>query len=241
MKKIDILKNLKTKVLASTVAATVMAASPVSASAEKISAQDLLDQLINGKSITLDEAEASYIDAIEQAVRMNGANLLGEEVNETYSNLLQGKYSDVAEKTEVLMDLATQMDYLLDLDYNMTYPRSIQIEQVANYTCNELKTLGVSEIPSRYRYELTGQMQTITPSAVINKAKDNRELKEETYVIINAMDRGYYDDKCYEDVNPHTGVDYTADITMLAAEAALIGLTFKSKKEQKGKEKVKTR
>ena len=238
MKNIDMLKNMKTKLLATGFAATLAASSASVVASADTTAQDLMNDLISGKQISLSEDKvATYIEPIKKAVLNNGANLLPEDVEKIYNNLKNNQSKD-REKDQV--KLAMSVDYLLDTNLCSSYPQSIQLETVAKYSCKELKELGYDTVPSVYMTKVTGEENLIKLNVIESKARDNKIQKEDSYIIINAIDRGYYDDKCYgiEDPNPETGVDYTAEITMLAAEAALMG--FK-KKEEKGKTKVKTR
>ena len=240
MKNVDILKQIKSKVLATGVAATLVASSSSVVASAEVTAQDLMNDLINGKPISLTKDQvATYYEPIKQAVINNGANLLPEDVEKLYNKLKNNK-SENRELDQV--ELAMSVDYLLDTNMCSSYPESLQLETVANYSCNELKKLGYDVIPSLFMTKQTKEQNLIKIDVIIKKAKDNRNQKEGSYIIINAIDRGYYDDKCYNipDDNPPTGLDYTSQVAMLAVEAGLMGLTFK-RKEEKGKEKVKTK
>jgi len=241
MKNIDILKNMKSKLLATGIAATLVTSGTAITASATTTAQDLMNDLINGKQVNLSQDEIStYFEPIKQAVLNNGANLLPEDVENLY-NKLKNNTSKDRERDQV--ELAMSIDYLLDTGMCSTYPQALQIENVTNYTCRELKKMGYDQIPSVFMTQATGEQNLIELNVIEQKAYDNKQLRETSYITINAIDRGYYDDKCYNipDDNPATGIDYTAEITMLASEAALIGLTMKRKKEEKEKQLVKTR
>lgn len=249
----ETLNNLKGKILAiAAVGTMLLSGQHVSAEEQKVTAQDVVNAMITGQSLsaemTQEEAKQLEIKA-EEAIRNAGANLLPYPIMERYNNLanLSGD-----KRREQLLVLAGLCDAVLfdGSGNNMSYPEAIQLNTVCEKVCNELVSIGETKVYSVIQSEKLGEDIQTSISEIAKMAKENMNMKKSTCIIAFETDLGFYD-HCFlgeQDQNMPTGEkeNNTVKNTILVSSVLVsLGLLLSAldnrKKEEKGKAYKKSR
>ena len=249
----ETLHKVKGKVLALVTAGTMLLSGQhVSAEEKKVTSQDVVKAMITGDRIsaemTKEKAKQLEIQA-EEAVRNAGASLLPYPIMERYNNLANLSGDQRREQLLVLAGLCDAV--LFDGSGNMmSYPEAIQLNTVCNKVCDELISMGETKVYSVIQSQKLGEdVQTSIP-VIAKMAKENMNLKKDTYIIALETDLGFYD-HCFlgeQDQNMPTGEkeNNTAKnallvSSVLASSGILLSALEGRKKEEKGKAYQKRR